>query len=53
VNGGGCTSWQLLGQCNNAECKYKHTVPTVTDARQKEVNTALNDAIKTMAKDKA
>jgi hypothetical protein len=52
-NGGGCTNWQLLGQCNNAECKYKHTVPTVTDARQKEVNTALNDAIKAMAKDKA
>jgi hypothetical protein len=48
-NGGGCTNSQLLGQCNNADCKYKHSVPTVTDNRLKDVNTALLEAIKAMA----
>ena len=51
-NGGGCTNFQLLGQCNNSECNYKHTVPTVKDTRQKDVNTALNKAMKALAKDK-
>jgi hypothetical protein len=48
-NGGGCTNFQLLGQCNNADCKYKHSVPTVTDNRLKDVNSALLEAIKAMA----
>ena len=51
-NGGGCTNFQVLGQCENHACKYKHVVPAVTDTRLAEVATALKEAIKSMKEKK-
>ena len=51
-NGGGCTNYQVLGQCDNPACRYKHVVPAVTDTRLAEVNTALKEAMKSMKEKK-
>ena len=51
-NGGGCTNFQVLGQCENPACKYKHVVPTVTDTRLAEVAPAVKEAIKSMKEKK-
>jgi hypothetical protein len=51
-NGGGCTNFQVLGQCENPACKYKHVAPTVTDTRLAEVATALKEAMKSMKEKK-
>ena len=38
--------YQLLGKCENKDCKFKHIACTVADAKQQEVSGLILDGLK-------
>ena len=50
---GGCSSYQLLGKCENKHYGYKHIACTVTDTKQKEVSARIFEGLKVIEAKKA